>query len=323
MSDMNTNRHRWSWRSCFSVVKHNKKAKKPINQQSILQKVNSNDNTHNKHIVKVDENSNILNRTIETQNHINTKDESYLVSESNNMSNEYDKSCIESSCIIKIDPSHDDNEKKLIDGDTIEQTDLDDFNSSIINRNLSSTIIPTQFDSIVEHYNEDYSDDIQQTTQLVRLCCDREIVDDSNNLHSRLFDLSKMNHVVTQFNENGYLLNEFTRQLDKLKIKTDYILRTTEHIPRDAELLEARYSTLLSTIETLSLLLKIAQIPACRSLINRLIFSIEQRMEQLNKFVQLASLSLNNSRQRTDINDEDFLSFRSALSSYEQLFKIS
>ena len=82
-----------------------------------------------------------------------------------------------------------------------------------------------------------------------------------------------------------------------------------------------RYSTLLSTIESLSLLLKIAQIPASRSLLNRLVFSIEQRMEQLNKLVQLASaLSMNRSQRRDDNNDDDFLSFRSALSSYEHLF---
>ncbi|CAF3453599.1 unnamed protein product [Rotaria sp. Silwood2] len=132
-----------------------------------------------------------------------------------------------------------------------------------------------------------------------------------------------MNHVIIQFNENGHLLNEFIRQIDKLKINTDYIFRTSNHIPRDAELLEARYSTLLSTIETLSLLLKISQIPACRYLINRLIFSIEQRIEQLNKLVQLTSISLNNIQIRRDINDDDFLSFRSALSSYEHIFTLS
>lgn len=76
---------------------------------------------------------------------------------------------------------------------------------------------------------------------LNRLLSDREIVDDSKDLHSRLFDLSKMNHVITQFNENGNLLSEFTCQIDKLKIKTDSIMRTSSHMPRDAELLEARY----------------------------------------------------------------------------------
>lgn len=82
----------------------------------------------------------------------------------------------------------------------------------------------------------------------------------------------------------------------------------------------SRYSTLLSTIESLSLLLKIAQIPASRSLINRLVFSIEQRMEQLNQLVQLSSALAMRSSQRRDPNDDDFLSFRSALSSYEHLF---
>ena len=82
----------------------------------------------------------------------------------------------------------------------------------------------------------------------------------------------------------------------------------------------SRYSTLLSTIESLSLLLKIGQIPASRSLINRLVFSIEQRMEQLNQLVQLSSALAMRSSQRRDPNDDDFLSFRSALSSYEHLF---
>jgi len=34
MSNMNTSRHHWSWRSCFAVVKHNKKTKKQHNHQS-------------------------------------------------------------------------------------------------------------------------------------------------------------------------------------------------------------------------------------------------------------------------------------------------
>jgi hypothetical protein len=50
-----------------------------------------------------------------------------------------------------------------------------------------------------------------------------------------------MNHVMTQFNENGSLLGEFTRQIDKLRIKTDNIIRASAQMPRDAELLEARY----------------------------------------------------------------------------------
>ncbi len=70
-----------------------------------------------------------------------------------------------------------------------------------------------------------------------------------------------------------------------------------------------RYSTLLATIESLSLLLKVAQILSSRSSMNRLIFSIEQRMEQLNKLVRLSSSIA--------------LSFRSALSSYEHLLSLS
>ena len=83
-----------------------------------------------------------------------------------------------------------------------------------------------------------------------------------------------------------------------------------------------RYSTLLATIESLSLLLKVAQISSSRSLLSRLICSIEERMEQLNKLVQLSS-STNLRQQRPELNDDDFLSFRSALSSYEHLLTIS
>ena len=73
-----------------------------------------------------------------------------------------------------------------------------------------------------------------------RLCSDRQIIDDANDLHSRLFDLSQMNHVVTQFHDNGNLLGEFIRQIEKFKIKTDDIIRVSSQMPRDAELLEAR-----------------------------------------------------------------------------------
>ncbi len=55
-----------------------------------------------------------------------------------------------------------------------------------------------------------------------------------------------MNHVVTQFNENGNLLDEFTRQIGKLKTKTNDIIRVSAQMPRDAELLEARYNLLIS-----------------------------------------------------------------------------
>jgi hypothetical protein len=49
-----------------------------------------------------------------------------------------------------------------------------------------------------------------------------------------------MNHIIIQFNDHGYLLGEFTRQLGKLKSKIDDIKRASTEIPRDAELLEAR-----------------------------------------------------------------------------------
>jgi hypothetical protein len=68
--------------------------------------------------------------------------------------------------------------------------------------------------------------------------------------------------------------------------------------------------------------LKVAQISSLRSFINRLLFFIEERMRQLNKVIQLSS-SIYLRQQRQDLSDDDFLSFRSALSSYEHLLAIS
>ena len=73
-----------------------------------------------------------------------------------------------------------------------------------------------------------------------RPASDREIIGDCHELYSRLIDLSKMNHVILQFNDNDSLYGEFTRQISKLKLKSDDIERTATEIPRDAELLEAR-----------------------------------------------------------------------------------
>jgi len=78
------------------------------------------------------------------------------------ISNEY---FIPSSCIIKIEPSSDENENNLIDGDSIEQIPVDDSNSSIINQNSIRT---TQLDAIVEDSNEESSDDLDETIQPVR-----------------------------------------------------------------------------------------------------------------------------------------------------------
>ncbi len=68
--------------------------------------------------------------------------------------------------------------------------------------------------------------------------------------------------------------------------------------------------------------MKVAQISSLRSFINRLLFFIEERMRQLNKVIQLSS-SIYLRQQRQDLSDDDFLSFRSALSSYEHLLAIS
>jgi hypothetical protein len=73
-----------------------------------------------------------------------------------------------------------------------------------------------------------------------RLCSDLELINDSNDLYFRLLDLSKMNHIIIQFNDNGYLLGDFKRQISKLKLKIDDVKQTSTEIPRDAELLEAR-----------------------------------------------------------------------------------
>ena len=53
-------------------------------------------------------------------------------------------------------------------------------------------------------------------------------------------NLSRKNHIVIQLNENGYLLGEFLRHLEKFKLKIDDIQRASAEIPRDTELLEAR-----------------------------------------------------------------------------------
>lgn len=78
---------------------------------------------------------------------------------------------------------------------------------------------------------------------------------------------------------------------------------------------------MLANIESLSLLLKIGQVSSYYSFVDHLICSIEQRIEQLKKYLKLSS-SINLRQQRQDFNDDDFLSFRSALSSYEHLSSV-
>lgn len=72
------------------------------------------------------------------------------------------------------------------------------------------------------------------------LCNDRDLVNDSTVLYTRLFDLSKMNHIITQFNDNGYFLGEFTHQLHKFKLKIDAIKLVNARTSRDPEILEAK-----------------------------------------------------------------------------------
>ncbi|CAF0780925.1 unnamed protein product [Rotaria sp. Silwood1] len=297
MSEFGTNRHCWSWRSCFAAVKHNKrKIRKQQDLKPYQEKLSPNDHIHNTVLHTVDENSNILHDT--------------NLSSKNKISNEYNQH-------LTLDINN-----HLIDDNNIQQT-IDDINSIIINQKTSSsTIRTTQLDIIVEDSNEENSDDGDETIQPIRLCCDSELINDCHDLYNRLFDLSKTNHVIKQFNDSDYLFNEFIRQIGKLKVKIDDIKRTSIEIPRHVELLEARYSTLLATIESLSLLLKIGQILSFHSFINKLIYSIEQRIEQFNRYIKLSS-SINLRQQRQDLNDDDFLSFRSALSSYEHLLTMS
>jgi hypothetical protein len=131
---------------------------------SSLQKLTSNGHTHNKHFQTVDENSNILNSSLEKLNQINTKDGLYLLSETRNP-DEYDHHMMPNSCIIKIEPPSDDSTNELIDGDSIEQITFDDIDSNL---NSSLTIRATQLDAIVEDSNEENSDDLEETTQPVR-----------------------------------------------------------------------------------------------------------------------------------------------------------
>ncbi|CAF1219284.1 unnamed protein product [Adineta ricciae] len=292
--DRTDHRHQWSWRSCFAAFKHNKKSKKHNRTQSA--NLQQNGHTQTKQLPTVNENSSLQC----ISSNISLTDESI------------DQFTAPSSCIVKVDS----NEKQSVDEDSIQQIDI---NLPLMNQNSLSSIRPVQLDAIVEDSNEENSDGYEEIISAKQLCCDRDIITDANMLYSRLFDLSQMNHVKTQFRENGNLLGEFSQQLEKLKVKTNDIVRTSAQMPRDAELLEARYSSLVATIESLSILLRIAQIPACRALVNRLFFSIEQRTEQLNKLVELTFMSLYNIKQRSDSCDDDLSSFRSALSSYEHL----
>ncbi|CAF1447142.1 unnamed protein product [Adineta steineri] len=307
MSELNTSRHYWSWRSCFATVKYNKKkSKKQQNHQSNLQTF-LNGHTHNKHLQTVEKNANILS--------------DFNLSLENTKSNEYNQNLISNDDAVKNEMSSNDNENNSSNNDNMQQV-VDTINLKMVNKKSSSSIArSTQLDAIVEDSSEENVDEFDEPIQSTRLCIEHELVNDLNILHSRLYDLSKMNHIIILFNDNGYFLGEFMNQLNKLKLKIDDVKRTSNEMPRDSELLEAKYSTLLATVECLSLLLKIAQITSSRSFINRLISSIEQRIEQLNKLVQLSS-SINTRQKQLDLIDDDLISFRSAFSSYEHLLTI-
>ncbi|CAF3788962.1 unnamed protein product [Rotaria socialis] len=276
MTDFDTSGHCWSWRSCFTTVKHNKRT---IKKRQSLESYSS-----------------------PAKNSISNEHEHYVKSNINN---------------IKTGSLSNDDRHHFTENHNVQQT-IDDINTKTINQKSLPTVRTTHLDVIAEDSNEENSDEYDETAQSSRLYYDSELINDANGLYLRLFDLSKTGHITIQFDDNRYLLQEFIRQIDKLKISIDDTKRASIELPRYAELVEARYSTLLATIESLSLLLKIGQISSYYSFVNHLIFSIEQRIEQLKKYVKLSS-SNNLRQQRQDLNDDDFLSYRSALSSYEHL----
>ncbi|CAM4896318.1 unnamed protein product [Rotaria socialis] len=276
MTDFDSSGHCWSWRSCFTTVKHNKRT---IKKRQSLESYSS-----------------------PAKNSISNEHEHYVKSNINN---------------IKTGSLSNDERYHFTENHNVQQT-IDDINTKTINQKSLPTVRTTHLDVIAEDSNEENSDEYDETTQSSRLYYDSELINDANGLYLRLFDLSKTGHITIQFDDNRYLLQEFIRQIDKLKISIDDTKRASIELPRYAELVEARYSTLLATIESLSLLLKIGQISSYYSFVNHLMFSIEQRIEQLKKCVKLSS-SNNLRQQRQDLNDDDFLSYRSALSSYEHL----
>ncbi|CAF3505384.1 unnamed protein product [Rotaria socialis] len=276
MTDFDSSGHCWSWRSCFTTVKHNKRT---IKKRQSLESYSS-----------------------PAKNSISNEHEHYVKSNINN---------------IKTGSLSNDERYHFTENHNVQQT-IDDINTKTINQKSLPTVRTTHLDVIAEDSNEENSDEYDETTQSSRLYYDSELINDANDLYLRLFDLSKTGHITIQFDDNRYLLQEFIRQIDKLKISIDDTKRASIELPRYAELVEARYSTVLATIESLSLLLKIGQISSYYSFVNHLIFSIEQRIEQLKKYVKLSS-SNNLRQQRQDLNDDDFLSYRSALSSYEHL----
>ncbi|CAF3236362.1 unnamed protein product [Rotaria socialis] len=304
MTDFDSSGHCWSWRSCFTTVKHNKRTiKKRQSLESYHEKLSLNDHINNKISHCVDENSNFLyDSSSPAKNSISNEHEHYVKSNINN---------------IKTGSLSNDDRHHFTENHNVQQT-IDDINTKTINQKSLPTIRTTHLDVIAEDSNEENSDEYDETTQSSRLYYDSELINDANGLYLRLFDLSKTGHITIQFDDNRYLLQEFIRQIDKLKISIDDTKRASIELPRYAELVEARYSTLLATIESLSLLLKIGQISSYYSFVNHLMFSIEQRIEQLKKCVKLSS-SNNLRQQRQDLNDDDFLSYRSALSSYEHL----
>ncbi|CAF0795643.1 unnamed protein product [Didymodactylos carnosus] len=223
------------------------------------------------------------------------------------------------------------------DGNKNRQNSDEESNIMLINEtetNFLQKKVTNNLDAIVEDSSEEIDEQLLKCDQIsikthtdiehqpvapkiveelsnlpIRIPCDRDIFEDCNDLYAKLdnFNLNE----TTQFNNEYDLSSEFTRHVGKLKNKMNDVVQATQ-MPRDAELLEARYSSLLATIENLSVLLKIGEIHMSRAIINRLIFNIEQRIEQLKKISNI-------NKTKFDSLD-DFCSVRSALSSYEHLF---
>lgn len=293
MSELDTNRFCWSWRSCFTTDRFNKKkTKRKANSQSNSKnRLPINECPFDKEHEAVDENSN-------------------LIKNFNSTCNQYNHQLIPDDYMMKTE----------IISDTIDANHVDETVENI-NRQLNNpmlTVRSTQLDSIAEDLNEENCDETMQATILYS---DRELIDESNRIHTHLVNLCQMNHIINQLNTHGHVLGELIRHTEKFKFRINDVERTSTEMPRDAELLESRYSTLLATIESLSLLLKFVQVSSYDPLIHRLIYSIENRIEQLDKIVKVSS-SINLRQQQQDFSDDDFLSFRSALSSYEHLLNI-
>ena len=175
-------RHRWSWRSCFAVVKHKKHHRRSqwVTQRTAEASWHSSPPTD--HSLPFWRLPHLFSLPKLTFNGETTSDKqldadaenvhcpqpspvnSCLLSEPHD-----DDQFLPSSCIIEIEPpSVDNHDEYLLDGDSLEQIHPDDLDATVINGTLSTTIRSTHLDAIVEDSNEENSDDLDETIQPVR-----------------------------------------------------------------------------------------------------------------------------------------------------------